>query len=59
MFKCDLCHISIGPRISPIVKVTEIRKVEYDGGYDEDGIENPPTEGFEIVKEIRICKGCE
>ena len=59
MFICDSCKQSIGPRIPPIFKVIETRKVEYDGGVDpEDGMENPPTIGFETVREVKLCAGC-
>lgn len=58
MFICQICHVTIGPRIPPIMKVVETRKVEYESPLDVDGMEQEPTYGREIAKEIRVCAGC-
>jgi hypothetical protein len=57
-FTCENCGIHQLPRTKPIMKVVETRRVEYDGGFDEEGIENPPTSGTEIVREVRLCGAC-
>jgi hypothetical protein len=57
-FKCDECGISQPAGTKPQMKVVQTRRVEYDGGFDEEGIENPPTVGSEIVKEAKLCPGC-
>jgi hypothetical protein len=58
-FTCQGCGVHQPAGIKPIVKVVETRKVTYDMGVDEeDGIENEPSRGWEIVKEIKLCRGC-
>lgn len=57
-FKCQKCLKPQPAGTKPILKVSEVRKVEYDGGFDEDGIENPPSNGHEIVRELKLCASC-
>jgi hypothetical protein len=57
MFNCQECGNPTGPRVKPIVAVTETRNREYL-------IENENEEliigavGTEIVKEVKLCPPC-
>ena len=57
MFKCHRCKKAIGPAIPPITIITETRPKVYRNYIEgRDPIE---SKGWEIVKEIKVCKRCE
>lgn len=60
MFNCESCQRPTGPRVSPILVVTETRERVYLGiGRDEeDRVLVPVGTGYEIVKERKICPAC-
>ena len=71
MYICDLCHACIGPDKHPTKVVVETREVVYPERFAErvtedwEGRERTETvmidkggKGWEIVKEISVCKSC-
>jgi len=49
MFKCEHCGQQSKPREKQFTKIVNFRKKYYDEG----------TEGWEIVKEIKVCERCK
>ena len=57
MFKCGMCKKSSKPREMATVKVVEKRVKEYVQK-DEYGNPGKESQGWEIVKEIKVCQSC-
>lgn len=64
MFNCAKCSKPTGPKVKPIVIVTETRNVDYTNvvsyydDYDNRKTRQVESSGTEIVKESRICEEC-
>ena len=61
MFTCDSCRKPTGPKVSPINVVVETRRKTYDYmRFDPENETHSPAQsvGWEIVREIKICKSC-
>ena len=57
MYICSDCRQPIGPRISPVLMVTQTRSVTYTNPVP-DSYEVRTTHGTEIVKEVKLCRPC-
>lgn len=49
MYKCEKCNKQVQANVPERKVVTEKRDVKYSNG----------SEGWEIVKEIRVCPDCD
>lgn len=66
MFRCGFCNTNVGPGVSPVEVVTEVRKVTYPPRYKEgarqpyrdDDLIDPGGEGVERVRVVKSCKAC-
>lgn len=64
MFICSHCRFVVGPHISPAIRVSLIRPVEYHNTrkyldeYNREKTEKIVSEGTEIVREDKLCPKC-
>lgn len=59
MYVCQQCDTQVGPGIAQMRKVVETRAVVYEHvvrAGRKSGVKT--TEGWEIVREINVCKDC-
>lgn len=57
-FRCEFCDKSQPARTSPVVVVTDIRRVSYQQRMKGKKIIDPGGNGFETVKELNACAAC-
>lgn len=57
MYICEDCVKAIGPRVSPVLMVVGMRNVQYKN-VNPESYETVVTSGWEISKEVKLCRPC-